>query len=283
MTPKFKLVTFGDGSHGWKLAANRLAREALQSGFFESVDVYNLHDVLAGRSHVPKHEYFRDTRGFGYWSWKSLAVAKALEELPPNFDGIAYVDAGCTLNSNADSNDRMKTYFELALDKGGLAFQLAGLKESNWSKQDLGLELNAIETDGWNSDQLAGGITFWKSGHSSIALSSRWAELSFIQNMHLIDDSPSSKSESKDFIEHRHDQSIFSLLAKQSMQFAILQNETEWGPDWLNSGYSYPIWATRHRSGLDYKLNQINKNRVWLRRVETAKILARDFMAGQGR
>ena len=84
--------------------------------------------------------------------------------------------------------------------------------------------------------------------------------------MRLIDDTPSEVAELPEFIEHRHDQSIFSLLVKQSNQHAIIPDETEWFGDWIGMGDKYPIWATRHRSIFDFKRNETIPYRAFIRR-----------------
>jgi len=74
-----------------------------------------------------------------------------------------------------------------------------------------------------------------------------WSRISKIIN--LIDDSPSIIKNSNNFIEHRHDQSIFSLLCKINKVTTLSAYETE--PLSFNEAfknrtlYKYPIIATR--------------------------------------
>ena len=65
-------------------------------------------------------------------------------------------------------------------------------------------------------------------------------------NYHYVSDNISNLYNDHRFLEHRHDQSIFSLIAKKN-NFFVIPDETYWNPDWNVSGKNYPIWATRLR------------------------------------
>lgn len=279
MLPRYKLVTFGDGSLGWRLAAERLLAEAMSSGLFAACETFRLRDILESHPKQPSREFFLRTRGLGYWSWKPLVIHKSLHNIPRDIDGIVYIDSGCTLNSNPASNARMGDYFDISQSSEGLAFEMPENLERHWTKIDLAEKLGLVGSKSWNSGQLVGGINFWKAGNSSRSLAEEWVDLCFAQEFKFLDDSPSSLAESKDFKEHRHDQSIFSLLAKKANHFSVLPNETEWSPDWLTRGADFPIWASRHRSGLDFKRSQSGRQNIWLRRSETALVLACDNLA----
>ena len=78
-------------------------------------------------------------------------------------------------------------------------------------------------------------------------------------NYNLIDDSPSIATNYNTFREHRHDQSIFSLLVKKYNLINYDLNPTDWGYGlsaskmYLHYGITYPIWTCRNRSGLSLK------------------------------
>jgi hypothetical protein len=54
--------------------------------------------------------------------------------------------------------------------------------------------------------------------------------------------------QSPGFIEHRHDQSLLSLILEQRGYLGS-PDETFFEPEWLAFGTNYPIWTTRLRSG----------------------------------
>jgi len=83
-----------------------------------------------------------------------------------------------------------------------------------------------------------------------------WLNLATINNYHFVDDSPSILPNSENFVEHRHDQSIFSLLIKTELnnRVMIMDNEIDLHePDFVGGGfyekdgqkYPLPIIAKR--------------------------------------
>ena len=63
--------------------------------------------------------------------------------------------------------------------------------------------------------QIWSGTIFFKNNKFAREILDKWSSLLNINK--LIDDSPSISKNHKDFIEHRHDQSLFSLLCKKIM------------------------------------------------------------------
>jgi hypothetical protein len=67
----------------------------------------------------------------------------------------------------------------------------------------------------------------FKKTPNNIDFFNKWFETSIVDNYHLIDDSPSIIKNDKSFKEHRHDQSIFSILINQNQMKKILKNEID--------------------------------------------------------
>ena len=106
-----------------------------------------------------------------------------------------------------------------------------------------------------NSEQIMSGCFFLKKNNFSKSIISEWLKLSKIDNM--LDDVIKFNLHEK-FKEHRHDQSIFSLLCKKNNVFALSASECEWAV--LNNKRvwdhltNYPILAKR-----DKKFNLIKR------------------------
>ena len=92
------------------------------------------------------------------------------------------------------------------------------------------------------------GAMFLTNNEANQEFVKRWGDVAVSKKYSLLIDDP-RQHQDKDFIEHRHDQSIFSLLYKESGMFYI-PDETNWKPDWLGEGSIYPIWAMRNRTGI---------------------------------
>jgi len=157
-----------------------------------------------------------------------------------NNDILVYVDAGCTLNKNG--NKRLLEYFDIVINSNLaiLSFEL-DYDEKSYTKMDILQELNAFEL--MDTKQLVGGIFIIRKCERTVNLVKEWYKL--CSNYHLISDEPSKIPNEPEFIENRHDQSIFSLLRKKRGT-EILRDETYFYPYWEFYGKNYPIWAYRN-------------------------------------
>jgi hypothetical protein len=122
----------------------------------------------------------------------------------------------------------------------GLSFELVHL-ERRWTKRDCFIELGATVDE---RKQLVGGVFLVKKCRAGLELVDSVNELVARRRYHLFDDTPSAAPNDPDFIEHRHDQSVFSLLRKQAGTL-VLPDET-WFKDW-EDGRDVPIHARRFR------------------------------------
>jgi hypothetical protein len=228
-------VTFGNNLYYNSL--NRLGNQVKNLNTFDGIYVVTDAELKKNEEFQNKHKYFieNNRRGYGYWIWKSYIVSKKLEEMKED-DILVYADAGCTFNEKGMS--RLNEYFDIVNKSkfGILSFQM-DLFEKTWTKMDLFLDLDCLDLK--ETGQLVGGIFIIRKCSHSINLVNMWHEKCC--NYHLLDDSPSLEKNDSSFREHRHDQSIFSLIRKK-YGTEILEDETYTFPNW---NLKYPIWATR--------------------------------------
>jgi len=65
-----------------------------------------------------------------------------------------------------------------------------------------------------HTGQLIGGVWFLRVQPSTEALLQRWAEVTTAETYRFVDDSPTTLPNAPSFVEHRHDQSVWSVLRK---------------------------------------------------------------------
>jgi hypothetical protein len=197
-------------------------------------------------------------RGFGYWLWKPKIISQAFIDFP-ELDYILYLDAGCELNINPESRKTFQKYCEILVNNQYLAFPM-GLPENEWTKRDLldYLEVSKVDAE---SEQIMSGVFFIGRTFSE-EFCSAWFRIMTVKNFSLLDDSPSANAEIPIFKEHRHDQSILSLLLKkQEIKSFIYDEQFHFPPNW-NSADQYPIWTTRNRTRI--KLHDMTSSgRFW--------------------
>jgi hypothetical protein len=145
-----------------------------------------------------------NTRGSGYWLWKPYIILDMLNKINDG-DYLIYMDAGANLISDPTS------YLEMIDSKGVLAFSMVQ-KTSKWTKGDCFFEINKINKDDWkDANQLQGTYVFFRKCEYSMSFVQKW--LSLCEKENLITDQPNiNMNNFVDFIDHRHDQAIFSLL-----------------------------------------------------------------------
>lgn len=198
-------------------------------------------------------------RGGGLWLWKSWLVARALEGLADG-DVLVYADAGCALD--AAKRARFAEYVGLAAahPSGVLAFEMPH-PQRRWTKAAAMAALAARGPVDGDAGQVAATAFLVRAGPATRALAAEWHRLCCAHGYHLLDDTPSlalagvgadadrapppdapALPEAPDFHEHRHDQAIWSLLARQ--HGALLLPDEMWPPGAPETG---PIVAARRR------------------------------------
>ena len=207
-------LTFGSSSY-----TNTVTRIRAQANDcpFTSVVCVDENDLKAMPEFWDKHGVFveRHARGYGYWIWKSYLTWKTLREMTEG-DILVYADAGCTLHPL-----HFTTLFETVDAHDGAASQL-DYPEEHHCKMDLAIALQG--TSHMHSRGFHATFFALKCTPANIALAKKWYDT--MCDYHLIDDSPSVQPNAPSFKEHRHDQSVWSLLRKMYGRHAIISPST---------------------------------------------------------
>lgn len=227
MTGKIHLITYGNDFYKHQRILFRYI--AKDSKFFDSVKVFtpfNLDKEFKSR--------FRDIltiqKGAGYWIWKPYLLKKVMEKIPYK-DILIYCDAGCLINKKG--KERFDFYIKkLDISKtGSLEFELTH-REYEYTKQEVFNYFNCDEKIKV-SKQLSGGtLLFKKCSHSVFLINTYFKSLN--NNPSLFTDEKDARIQGKEFINHRHDQSVFSIIRKQ-LGTDLLPDETYF-PDFLKYG-----------------------------------------------
>ena len=160
-----------------------------------------------------KIHWFKHRSGYGYWRWKGFIIYDQLQRMEDD-DILVYSDAGNVFNSKGIP--RFLEYIKMLDDStsGILAFQEI-YKEKVYTKGDLFEFLNVKSGDSViESNQYLSGCIFLKKNIITLTLTKQWYDISFY-HYDLITDKRSKVPNYDGFIENRHDQSVFSLLAKK--------------------------------------------------------------------
>jgi hypothetical protein len=258
MANKKVFLTFGGPTPNYRNRAKIVAEQAKQMNWFTSSIGITDEFLRNHPTFWEKHGKFLESnkRGYGYWLWKPFLIKTFLDKLEEG-DILVYADAGCTINKGGMS--RLLEYNEMLNNcpnnYGILSFQMHQHSEITWTKREL---CEFIKTDICELDELyrtslsydeilltgqciATSVIIKKNAHS-VGVINKWYE--FACNYILINDNITIEPYIH-FKDHRHDQSIYSLLVKKYGSIKI-PDETYY-VDWSN-GINYPILATRIRN-----------------------------------
>lgn len=204
-----------------------------------------------------------NVRGYGYWVWKPQAILQALRKMDDG-DLLEYADVGFRLNPRGMW--RLEQYFEIARKSasGVLGFQgkrpeyplkddgrdLPTWPDRYWVKGDLldyfGVRENREILD---TPTIQAGLLFIRKSPQSVAFVEKWLSV-FEKDFHLVDDSPSISPNLNGFREHRHDQSVFTILGKLQGIETVSSNEFWYPQKWISQGdwkmlSEFPLQARR--------------------------------------
>jgi hypothetical protein len=214
---KTTFITFGGEAQNYVDAGKRLKYQAQRLKLFHQTILYTDKDLKTDKSFWKQHHEFftQNKRGYGYWLWKPYFIKKTIETLQ-NGDILLYLDCGCELGT--DKLIQLHHLFEIVkTDKIVGTFTHY---EKDWNKMDLLNTLNMVEHVKQNMGEpqhQAGALLFYICDDVR-ELVSQWYLLGC--DYHNIDDTPSLSPNMDCFREHRHDQSIFSLLTKKHQLYS---------------------------------------------------------------
>jgi len=247
-----------------KSALEKIVKQSIKMNYFDDIIPYTYNDLTADfteRYHDKLHD---NIRGFGYWSWKPEIIKQTLAKMKDG-DQLLYLDAGCNLNNHG--KDRLKQYFDMLSDDTPLVTFINDTEDTlffnkdiklpdwplkNWIKGDLIDYFNIREQNEILDQQVFfAGILLLQKGKISKTFIDKWEE-TISTDWSFIDDSPSKSPNLDGFIEHRHDQAIFSVLCNLYPVNQISGCEVVYpkikgrGSDWKKLK-NFPIHARRDR------------------------------------
>jgi len=218
-------VTFADSR--MKQPLSRIVKQAKAMGFggdrilaFSEKDLDKVFvEKMSGRMRL-------GSRGYGYWCWRPQVVLQALEKMVEG-EILLYCDVGCHLNTKG--LPRLREYLSMVDESEILAFQGRSLLGSPqydsmhhfnsigmWTKGDV-IDYFAVRNDKelLSSGQYSGGVFLVKKTPRTVEFYKKYLDI-VVKHPNFFDDSSSRSPNVSGFVEHRHDQSVFTLLCMRT-------------------------------------------------------------------
>lgn len=246
---KIAFVTFGDGSVDFKEAATRISLQAKSLGIFD--EIFNF-DSLSLKKTSPVFASFvgllpeLDSYPLYFRACKAFAIEAIINYRNDYYDVIVYADPGCEIVSNSVSRKVLRNMIKSALETNGLAERLVS-SEIQYSKRFLLEYLSATDSEK-KSGQIQATFSILVNNDLTRKLVASWCELSD-PKLDLWQKPKNLNLESDNFIEHRYDQSIFSILWKR-FNFGTVNVTRNYNTHLdILRGACQPIHTIRNRSG----------------------------------
>lgn len=213
------ILTFGTPDYGRSLT---IQAEALKR--FSDVS-----HIVCGPDHPAVQQamsenpnLFAQPRGFGYWIWKYYLLLDAMKHLPDG-DHLIYLDAGIAPVADMTHWFKEITQFESCFFRPDPAHLAA-----HWTKRDCFIQLECDAPTYHNAPILSAGIQSYIVGDKARDFLS--LVKSSMQISGVLDDSANQLAGENlpGFVEHRHDQSVLSLLVSKH-QHPVLIEPTQYG------------------------------------------------------
>lgn len=249
---------------------DRLARQAKSLNIFNDIYMFTENDLVVDFREHFKEKLIPGSRGYGYWSWKPEVMLMALDRIQDG-DCLLYIDAGCHLNNRG--KQRLLEYFKILEQEeiGIVAFKAIQPTEDNsslvydgrklfdqpnyrWIKGDLFDYFGMKDNPSVVNDQAIGaGVIFVRKCDRAIRIIKEWQQIIW-NHFNLLDDTPSVSANLAGFIEHRHDQAIWTLLCLKHHIKTLsayeywypMKNAKKFKPDWL-ALKDFPIHVKRDK------------------------------------
>jgi hypothetical protein len=219
-------------------------------GMFDGIACFQKENLP--QEFLQKHTtIFSQKRGFGYWLWKPFIINKVMEKIQ-NGDYCFYSDA-----ANIIIND-ISPLFNRCTDNGGIllfeningSFDGKVWKNYQFTKADC-FNLMGCSLDEYiYGNQVDAALQLYQKNEKTLAFLKEY--LAFCEDDRILTDFTNTTGENRvGFIDHRHDQSVLSLLAiKNGVKLEKCPSQ------WRNCGvakedsYDFPIMFLQHKRKL---------------------------------
>lgn len=195
-------------AHNRYLKSQEYCSDSAKKVGFDEVISYIDKDI--DQEFKDKNSYiFSQTRGYSYWIWKPYFIKKTLDKINDG-DLLVYSDSGSIYQSSVQP-----LIDSILKDKYGvLSFELKGLIEKDYTKRDAFILMGLDEEKYTETSQREATYIWIIKNEFTTKLISEYLE--YAQNENIITDLPNTMGENySTFKDHRHDQSIWSLLCKK--------------------------------------------------------------------
>jgi hypothetical protein len=169
---------------------------------------YDFDDIKSRAFYQANRHIFDGPRGMGYWLWKPLIIAETLQQMTDG-DVVVYMDAGMEVISDLSPLVQLcHTTMPVVLFGNGT--------DSNvrWTKRDTFVLMGCDEPVYWYGPHCDASMCLFRKCQATMEFVAEWQR--YASNENILTDLPNISGPNLEaYQDHRHDQSVLSLLAQQ--------------------------------------------------------------------
>lgn len=185
---------------------NMLIEQVTKEKIFDNVIPFFKENILTTDFYKKNKKILDKERLCGYALWKPYIILECFKQISYN-DIVVYMDCGDVPFKGI--NEKIKDYLK---DKDQYFITTRVHQNKKYTKRDCFVYMDCDNEYYWNGIQLENGFIALKKTDFNILLLQEW--LKFCEDERCLTDIPnqSGKENFAEFVDHRHDQSILSLL-----------------------------------------------------------------------
>jgi hypothetical protein len=154
-------------------------------------------------------EILDQPKGIGYWLWKPFIILEVMKTLSED-DIVIYSDCGIEITDNLESLISICEKKESIL-----LFGNGNFRNSLWTKRDCFILMDCDSELFWKGPHCDAAFSLFRKNDLCMQFLNEWFQ--YAKDKRIVTDLPNTcgKKNFPDFIEHRWDQSVLSLLAQK--------------------------------------------------------------------
>ena len=203
-------------------SAEVLRHTALHAGLADEVVVYREADVAPWFQEYPELLRGR-TRGYGWWSWKPWCILETMRRRAARGDVVVYGDAAVALEAPRAAHAAAVRH--VLLFRMG-QWQSHDYSNRAWTKRDAFAMMDCADDAHREATQLTAALQVYRHTPEALFFLDRYRgwcmRREVIDDAHALENYPG-------FVDHRHDQSILSLLAVGCADADVARDPSQYG------------------------------------------------------
>jgi len=210
----------------------RLNASAQRFGI-QSVNSYDFETIRSTAFYAENKAILDLPRGLGYWLWKPYIILDTMNRLQDG-DIVVYADRAIEFIAPVDPLRQI-----CANEQPVMLFANGNLRNSAWTKRDCFILMESDQKKYWRGLQCDGSFALFRKSPEAMQFLN--VLMNYCRDERIITDLANTlgKKDLPDFIEHRHDQSVLSLLAAR-YQLSYYRIPSQYGNHYKMPAYRVP-------------------------------------------